>query len=150
MQRDLRKARTEIHQHGCQCVDKRLGSHAERDLACMVAAQLLHFLLGAFAFADDRAGALQQPLAQRCQRNAAIRADKQRGAQDRFKVLQLLRDAALRDAQGARGCAQAAMFGYCLEGSQLRDGQRHMSVRVVVRRVAKVFSRTGRVCDRQR
>jgi hypothetical protein len=96
------------------------------------------------------APALQQPLAKRGQRNAAIRADKQRCAQHRFKVLQLLRDAALRDAQRARGCTQAAVFGYCLEGSQLGDGQRHVSVRVVVRRVAQVLHRAGRVGDRQR
>ena len=64
-----------------------LGTNHPQEIAVSVAAQLLHLLLGAFALADNRAGALQQPLAERSERDAAIRSDEKRRAQHRFEVL---------------------------------------------------------------
>jgi hypothetical protein len=112
MHRDPLEARAEFRQHRCEGVDEWLGGHAERDLARIVAAQLLHFLFGPLAFAENRAGPLQQALAERGQRDSAVRAGEQGRAQHRFEVLQLLRDAALGDAERPRRRANAAMLGH--------------------------------------
>src|SRR6516164_2020860 len=97
-----RKALAEFGEHGRARIDERFRRQAERHLSRVLAAKLLRFLRGALAFAEDRRRALQHALSESGERDAAIGTREERRAEQRLEVLQLLRDAALRDAERAR------------------------------------------------
>ena len=122
---DLVEARAERAQHGRERVDQRFGHEAERDGAFVRAAQLPDLPLDLLAFAEDRTGAREQPLADGGRHDPAIGAREQRRAERRLEALQLLRDAALREIERACGGAQAAVLDDGLEDAELGERERH-------------------------